>query len=68
MMWMGDDEGSLKFVIGVMIWGAASCNLSADILPHVPKKPITPLSKAFLQLDMPFIQASFSPGKSLFII
>lgn len=34
-----------------LAWGAAclmaSCNLSVDTLPHVPKKPITPLSDAF---------------------
>lgn len=57
MMWVGDDEGFLKIVIGVVVWGAAclmaSCNLSFDTLPDVPKKPITPLSEAFPQLDMP---------------
>lgn len=53
---------------GSFVWRAAClmaiCNLSADALPHVPKKPITPLSDAFPQLDMPtFIQARFGPGQ-----
>lgn len=42
----------------------ASCNLSVDTLPRVPKKPITPLSDAFPQHDMPtFIQARFGPDQ-----
>lgn len=66
MMPMGHDEGFLKAFICTMVWGAAclmaSCNLSVDTLLHVPQKPITPLSKAFLQLDMPtFIQVHFGP-------
>lgn len=72
MMWRADDEMFLTIVIGIVVGGTAclmaSCNLSVDILPNVPKKPITPLFEDLLQLDMPtFIQAHFGPGQWLFI-
>lgn len=42
----------------------ATFNLSVDTLPHVPKKPISPLSEASPQLDMPtLIQARFGPSQ-----
>lgn len=72
MMWMGHDEVHLKCVIGLVVWGVAcvmaSCNLSVDTLPRVPKKPITPLSEAFLQLNVPFIRATCGWWKTLFTI
>lgn len=70
---MGDDEAFLKIVTCIVVRGAASLlasrDLSTDTMPHVPEKPITPLSEASPQLDMPtFIQAVFGPGQSLFTI